>query len=370
MVNDKLLHVVHLLPDLKVGGMENGVVNLLNNFDRERFKLSLCCINDEGPLKKRIYRDDVEIINLTEGSGKRPFLVLKLYKIFKRLNVDLVHTHNFYTGVYGIPAARLARVPVIIHGEHGRLPDSNFRKRVMKTIYNRCDAILTVSHDLKEKLVSEIPSLKDKTYTIINGVDTKVFTKLEEKEDEEKKGHVIGTVGRLSIEKDYPTLIKAFEILSRERPEAKLVFVGKGDQETRLKELTEELDIRERVKFLGERHDVPKILNTFDIFVLCSLREGCSNVILEAFATGLPVVATRVGDNPLLLADNRGILVEKGSVKELAHSLLTLIQDDKRKKQIADNSFHWVTTKRSLKNMISDYENFYRKQYNRKKGKN
>ena len=89
---------MHLLPNLKIGGMENGVVNLLNNGTGDKFKLSLCCLQEIGPLENRIHNKDVEIINLNQKSGRRYFLVPKLAKLFKKMHVDIVHTHNFYTG--------------------------------------------------------------------------------------------------------------------------------------------------------------------------------------------------------------------------------------------------------------------------------
>ena len=366
----KKIHVVHLLPDLRIGGMENGVVNLINNADNEKFKLTLCCLKAEGPLKERISNTKVEIINLKQKSGKRYFLIPRLAILFKKINADIVHTHNFYTGVYGISAAKLAGIPVIIHGEHGGYHDLKQTKLgKIKFFYKLCDAVITVSITLKEEILNNIPSVKEKIETIINGVDTKKFPK-KESNIRTNSNICIGTVGRLTPEKDYPTLLKAFKIIHNEFQAAKLIIVGKGELEHDLKKTAENLDLKNHVDFLGSRNDIPDILSDLDIFALSSSREGCSNVILEAFATGLPVVATNAGDNPFLLAEGRGIIVKPGDELELAEALKSIINDENKKMDISNKAYQWVLEKRSLQGMVTDYLSFYTKLYYKKTGKN
>ncbi|MBU1627146.1 glycosyltransferase, partial [bacterium] len=212
------------------------------------------------------------------------------------------------------------------------------------------------------EIIENIPSLKDKIHTIINGVDTKSFYKKSQNKDKKKEEIVIGTIGRLTPEKDYGTLLEAFENVQRELPNIKLKIVGSGNLEYELKGLALKLQINEKVEFLGQRNDIPKILQTFDIFILSSIQEGCSNVILEAFATGLPVIATNVGDNHILLADNRGLLVEPNS-QALANSIKTLISDKEKSSKYANAAYDWVTKKRTMKNMVTDYEDIYTKLY-------
>jgi sugar transferase (PEP-CTERM/EpsH1 system associated) len=366
---NKKLHVIHLLPNLNIGGMENGVVNLLNHGNMDKFKLSLICLEAEGPLKDRISNKHVEIINLKQKSGKRFFLILKLAKLFKNMKADIIHTHNFYTGIYGISAGKLARVPVLVHGEHGGFHDLKVTKLgKIKFLYKFCHSIITVSYSLRDDIIANIPSIKDKMVCIINGVDTIKFKKKSTNSQNIKDTIVLGTVGRLTPEKDYKTLLKAFKILSSEFSNSKLKFIGKGDLDEELKKTSRELGVFDKVEFLGSRNDIPEILNSFNIFVLSSIREGCSNAILEAFATGLPVVATKVGDNPILLENGRGLLVPPQNEIELASAIKTIILDKEKRNNIAETSYKWVTQKRSIQSMIDEYENLYIQLYNKNSG--
>ena len=351
--------------------MENGVVNLLNNTNTNLFKLTLCCILDEGPLKARITNKDIKILNLRQKAGKRYFLIPKLAMLFHELRVDIVHTHNFYTGAYGIPAGKLARVPVIIHGEHGGFKNMGSRKyNLVNLLFRMCDGILTVSYSLKQEILEVNPKFEKKIHTIINGVDTNIFKKRSNEGVKEEKSLIIGTVGRLAPEKDYQTLIKAFKNVSLNSQNTILRIVGSGEIEEELKQLSRELEIGDRVEFMGQRNDVPDILRDFDIFVLSSIQEGCSNVILEAFSTGIPVIASNVGDNKILLEKGGGILIKPADVDELSNALKILIENKSKRLELGDEAYNWITQNRGINHMITDYNNLYKNLYSIKKGIN
>ena len=256
---------------------------------------------------------------------------MRLARTLRRLRPDVVHSRN-WGALDAVLAARLVRVPVVIHGEHGReVADpaglNPRRNRIRRALSPLVDRFVTVSHDLERWLVHTVGIAGRKVVTIHNGVDTDRFT------DEGRcpvgraalgvadDALVIGTVGRLDPVKDQQGLLDAFAALPRP-DRGVLVVVGDGPCRDALAARAAEPDLAGRVRLLGERADVATALSGFDVFALPSIAEGISNTILEAMACGLPVVATRTGGNPELVVEGvTGALVPVGDRGALARAL-------------------------------------------------
>lgn len=327
-------HLVHVLHCLAVGGTENGVANLINALGTE-FRHTVVSMTQGGPLVGRLPAG-VGIHYLGKKPGLDVRALRRLTGLLWRLRPDVVHSRNW--GAFdAVWAARLARVPVVIHGEHGREASDPLglnprRNRLRRLLAPLVDRFVTVSFDLRRWLVQTVGVPDGKVLTIHNGVDTTRFS-----DDGREAGRralglppdrvVIGTVGRLDPVKDQMGLVEAFARLDDGRSRATLVIVGDGPCRAALEVRAGQPDLAGRVKFLGEREDVPVLLMGFDVFVLPSLAEGISNTILEAMATGLPVVATRAGGNSELVEDGvTGILVpvaEPGALAEALRAFLT-----------------------------------------------
>jgi len=178
--------------------------------------------------------------------------------------------------------------------------------------------------------------------------------------DNEKNNLIIGTVGRLVPVKDYPTLLKAFSIIHSAFPQAQLIFVGDGPLKGKLQSIRDSLNLKESVRFLGQREDVHELYRRMRVFVLCSLSEGMSNVILEAMASRLPVVATAVGDNPLLVDNGKtGILVTAEKPQELAQAIISILADANKAEEMGKAGYARVKERFGLEEMISGYEKVY-----------
>lgn len=366
-MNKKKIAVMHILPSLDVGGMENGVVNLVNNMDRNVFRPLICCLEKEGRLRSRI-KEDVKVFNLEENPGLQIKLPLELMRLFRNEKIDIVHTHNYYTSIYGTIGACLARTPVIIHGEHGMVlrEEKARRKIVAKILANFTDVIICVSEDLRTQLSERTGISKKKIIAIANGIDFSLF---EHKRDDLVKGEdigidkndlVIGTVGRLVAVKDYETLIKAFSLVVKAIPNAKLMFAGDGPLAEELGSLVKKLKIEEKVIFLGHHNDVHKLYKFMNVFVLSSLSEGMSNVILEAMASSVPVVATKVGSNPELIENGRnGFLVSVGDKIELARSIIGILSNPAEANKMGQAGFKRVQDSFTIDKMVNGYEKTY-----------
>ena len=330
-----MIHIVHVLHSLGVGGTENGVVNLINALGGE-FRHTIVSMTTRGVLADRL-GGAVDVHPL----GKRPGLDLgatvRLTRVLRRLRPDIVHSRN-WGALDAVPAARLARVPVLIHGEHGwEASDprgtSRRRNRLRRLFSPLVWRFTTVSRDLERWLTTTVGIPPAKIVTIVNGVDAGRFADSSRSEARKMLGIpddrvVIGTVGRLNPVKDQGTLLEAFARLESGPGDLALVLIGDGPSANHLRERAGRRDLAGRVHFAGRRGDVALLLRGLDVFTLPSLNEGISNTILEAMASGLPVVATRVGGNGELVEEAvTGSLVPVGDPAALAHALSAYVGD-------------------------------------------
>jgi sugar transferase (PEP-CTERM/EpsH1 system associated) len=320
---------------LEAGGLENGVVNLVN-VAAESYRHVIICMTTEGSFRARL-KPGVEIRAMGKRPGKDLRAFGRLIALLRRLRPAVVHSRNWAT-FDAVLAARIARAPAVVHGEHGRdISDPNGTNRRRRRLRRACaplvDRFVAVSEDLHRWLVEDIRISAHKVVTIRNGVEVTRFGALSRVEARRRLGIaadrlVVGTVGRLDPVKDQDGLLDAFSRLRSRRPDTVLVIVGDGPCRAQLENHITDLALQDRVLLLGERRDIPEILMALDVFVLPSVAEGMSNTILEAMATGLPVLATRVGGSPELVEDGlTGRLVPPRDPAALAGAIDTYFED-------------------------------------------
>jgi sugar transferase (PEP-CTERM/EpsH1 system associated) len=328
--------VAHVIYRLGVGGLENGLVNLINR-GGDRYRHAILCLKDADEFRNRL-QGEVPVYELHRREGQDFGLYLRLYRLLRELRPAIVHTRNLAALECQLPAW-LAGVPARVHGEHGWDvfdPDGSNRKyqwlrRVFKRLVRH---YIPLSRHLEGYLAEKIRVPKSRMTRICNGVDTAVFHPGPNGRaplaggpfGNEPGTLVIGTVGRMHGVKDQLNLVRAFLSLMEQRPDflgrARLVLIGDGPLRAEAQAMLDAAGL-DRVAWLpGERSDIAEILRGLDIFVLPSKAEGISNTLLEAMATGLPVVATKVGGNPELVVDGvTGRLVPKENPEALAAAL-------------------------------------------------
>ncbi len=309
-----VLHVVHRFD---TGGLENGLVNLINHMPAAAYRHAVLALTEVTEFKRRVQRDDVEFIALNKPPGQGLWLYRKFMRELARLRPAVVHTRNLGTLEFQVPAA-LAGVPVRIHGEHGRdiddLDGSSRRHRWLRRGYSPfVHHYVALSTDLRSYLVDRIGIAPDRVTQIYNGVDSQRFTPRASDDRPGLPGFpfgdprlfVVGTVGRMQAVKAQTLLAQAFVLaLQREpalRQRLRLVMVGDGPLRAQAQAVLDAAGAAELAWLPGERTDVPGLMQAMDAFVLPSLAEGVSNTILEAMASGLPVLATAVGANAELV---------------------------------------------------------------------
>lgn len=367
-----ILHVIH---HLVTGGMENGLVSLINNLPQSRFRHTIVCIEDYSDFRDRLTRSDTEVVAMQRSRIGTWRMRYRLFRMFQRLKPAIVHSRN-KSGLDALLPARLAGVRRCVHGEHGwdvgDLDGLSIKEMVLRRLHAPLvGRYVTVSRSLRDYLVERVGIRPDRITTICNGVDTDKFRPADHEPagllPERLSGDglvIIGTVGRLQPVKDQQTLLRAFaDVVHAGRgaaATARLVVVGDGPLLDTLTQLAQSLGIAHLTWFPGDRTDIAQLLQSMDVFVLPSLAEGISNTILEAMATALPVIATRVGGNVELVQDGEsGCFFDPGDATTLERLLARYLDDPRTRRRHGDRSRQLAIENFSLKAMVESYQGAY-----------
>jgi len=322
---------VLLLGDtLNVGGTEGQFVEVACGLDRSRWDLHVACVRAEGPLRTRLEEVGLQPWSLGPSSFRSPGLVvaiLRLAAYLRRHAVRLVHCFDFYSNVLGVPAARLARTPAVIASQRDM---GNLRSRGQQAIHSTAlglaTHILVNSEAIAARLANTRAGRQGRLVVVRNGVDVTRFAPVAAAPN---RGEVttVATLANLRPEKGLVQLLEATAIVARRAPRARLVIWGEGPLRMELEARIRTLGLTGSVEMRGATREPAQALQQCQIFVLASLSEASSNVVLEAMATGLPIVGTRVGGTPGLVDDHRtGLLVPPDNAPALAEAILALIE--------------------------------------------
>jgi sugar transferase (PEP-CTERM/EpsH1 system associated) len=370
------LHILHVLDNLGKGGLENGLVNLITRLPADRFRHTVCAIRRLGANVDRLPRDCVKVICL-EKEDKRSFIqVTTFMKVIRQVRPDIVHSRN-WPAIESVFAARLLRSCAVVHSEHGldwshRNGESLRRVGLRRLAFELADQVLCVSNELKDRHASRTAFDASRIAVIHNGVDTHLYSsqeamraKVRAENNISPTDFCIGCVGNLTPVKDHITLFRALDafdnsLLSNASQNWRLLIVGDGPERARLEEFVRYRSWFNRVSFLGLHNNVPELLNAFDLYVLPSLSEGICNSLLEAMATGLPVLASAAGGNPEVVVNGvSGSLFPTGDASSLAEQLLFLCSREDVRRQLGREALKRVEQEFSLASMVRQYEQIY-----------
>ncbi len=362
-VSPDIVRVMHIVYSLQPGGMEFGVVKLVNGLDRRRIGSSICSTRP-GELKALVAAG-IPVFELQRRDGNDLRLLWQLYRLFRRERPDVVHTHGWGTLFEGLTAARLAHVPVVVHGEHGTLQLHGHRRWLQRGGWSWANQVLSVSSRLSERMAGETGFPLQSIQTIRNGVDLMRFGRTGRAAARVTLGLgdddvVIGTVGRLVPVKDHVSLVEAVAHLRPEGIEPTLVIAGDGPLRQEIVQRAAAWGVGRQVRLLGHRPDVETVLAALDVFVLSSISEGLPNTVLEAMATGLPVVATRVGGTDEVVEDGvTGVLVPPRSPEALGGAIARIIRDGALRGAMGAAARRRVETEFALADTVRRYEALY-----------
>jgi glycosyltransferase involved in cell wall biosynthesis len=321
--------VVLMGDTLNFGGTEGQFVEVACGLDRTRWDLDVACIRAEGPLRARLDAAGIEAWSCGRGSFKSPRFLGAVRALARRLRsrrVRIVHSFDFYSNVLGVPAARMARVPVIIASQRdlGNLRPP-LQRRLQRAMLFLATHVLVNSHATAECLAHTRAARSGRLSVIHNGVDLSRFGPAEAAIAKEP-GVTVTVLANLRPEKGILQVVEAAEVVRRAAPRVHFDIWGEGSLRGEIEARIRALALEDTVRLRGSTRTPEDALRRSDIFVLPSLSEASSNVILEAMATGLPVVATRIGGTPALVGD-AGLLVPAGDPPALAAALLDLVRN-------------------------------------------
>lgn len=360
--------IAHVLYRLDYGGLENGLVNLLNRLPGEAYGHTVICMTEFTGFRKRIERPDITVHALGKRPGQDPRAYLRLAGLLRELRPAVLHSRN--VGVLDCSlVAALAGVPVRIHGYHGWDVDDLHGRRLKRRVFRRTlhpfvDRFVAVSRDIEHWLVTSEGVAPGRVTQIYNGVDTDRFRPPDHLRGADDP-LLIGSVGRLQAVKNHVLLVDACADLLARRPDLRGRFevslVGDGPERSAVEARIGERGLGGIVRVAGFSDDVASRLRAFDVFVLPSLNEGISNTILEAMASGLPVVATRVGGNVELVDDGvTGTLVAPDDAAPMAAALERYVDDPDARRSHGRQARAIAEQRFSLDAMTRAYDQLYR----------
>lgn len=376
--------VLHVMYRFDTGGLENGVVNLINHMPGEAFRHAVLALTEITDFRERIKRSDVDYIGLAKPPGQGFWQYPKLFSLFRKLRPSIVHTRNLAALEAQLPAWA-AGVPVRVHGEHGRdvgdLDGSNVTMQRVRLVYRPfVHHYMALSLDLAEYVHTKVRVAPSDITQAYNGVDTDHFSPgiggqqpIEGCPFHSERHFLVGTVGRMQTAKDQPMLARAFVQALAQAPELatrlRLVMVGGGPLLAEVREVMEGAGLLHLAWLPGERNDVAQVMRGLNLFALPSLAEGISNTILEAMACGLPVVATAVGGNADLVQHGKtGFIVPPADPKNMALRLVELAQNSELARMMGAAGRARVTAAFGMHSMVKTYQDVYESQLQRRHG--
>jgi glycosyltransferase involved in cell wall biosynthesis len=352
----KPIHICHVSMTLRTGGLERLLVEFGRLANRDRYLLEFVSLTDAGPPADDLRALGIRVRSLGFPKIGKLAVYRTLKKLFRDRAVDVVHTHNTYPHFYATLAAVSARVPVIVNTQHGRGCGNGWKDHLQFAIANHfTDRIVGVSEDATSLCRTQNPASASKMVRLWNGIDVARF-----RFTGPSASCTAISVGRLSSEKDFATLLRAVAIVKPVVPEFRLMLVGDGAERQPLETLAGALGVDDVVSFLGERHDVPALLTQAGFYVSSSKTEGISLTILEAMSVGLPVVTTAVGGSPEIVDEGRtGYLAPSQNPQALADAIIRMCGGRQEWPTIGKAGRARIEQQFNVRTMMTGYEALY-----------
>lgn len=361
-----LIQVTH---DLEVGGLQQVVVNLCRNIDRDQFHVKVLCLRALGSLTGEIEKLGIPVTLLPQLRQRTDYLsFVKVAKFFRIEKADVIHTHNTQPFVDGTIGAILSgRQPGVVHTDHARVfPD---KKRYMFAEWccsHFAYKVVGVSDQTTGNLRQYENISQTKLLTIENGIDEKQFAVSIDCSDKRRalglppQGPVIGVASRLEKIKGIKYLLRAMPEIVQRCPGTILLIVGEGTERENLEYESRRLGLCQKVIFTGKRFDVPEILKLLSVFLIPSLSEGLPLGLLEAMASSCPVVASKVGGIPGVVENGKtALLVSPKNSEEIATAVVELLHNHSLRERIARESRLAFGNAFSAKEMTNKYMQLY-----------
>jgi glycosyltransferase involved in cell wall biosynthesis len=362
--------VFYLVDSFDVGGTETQAVELALRIVAAGYEVTLGSLRAEGPLLEKLRGAPVRVKEFHPRGGidsaQGIYQTLRLSWFLRRGGFDVVHTHDLWSNLMGVPAARLAGVPAIVSSQRDLAHLDWYRgsRRVwLRRIQNLSSVVLANAIPVRDALIAEGGFAAEKLRVIRNGVNIERFRVPNEREllfPDAGDGKLIVMVGNMHSDvKGHPRLIASAPAVLREFPSTRFVFVGDGEAKEGFSKQVRELGLTRNFLFLGSRRDIPQILSSCDIAVLPSRAEGLPNAVLEYMAAGLPVVVSRAGGGELVEDGVTGLLVQTEDSDALSAALLRYLRNPEEAGRMGRNGREFVTRNFSFDRLAREVDELY-----------
>jgi len=326
--NIQKLKIMEVIYSFEIGGSEMLSVGISSYMKERGANISVCATHSmEGPISKILQDSEIECFAMNVEARGRIARRFALYQLFRKQKVDVLHIHHVSIFALCYLPAMLAGVKRIIVTEHNEIDlvnNSRLKRKAIK-ICKKIFKVTVIHQQLAEYFKKEIKLSPDKIQVIQNGVDTERFSpkqpdeKLISEFGFDKNDRIIGCIGRLHKFKNHKMLINAISLLDKKiLMHLKILIVGDGEMRAELEKQVLKHQLQSCIIFLGERSDIPEILNMLDFLVLTSSTEGVPMIILEAMSSGVPCIATNVGGISEIISNDCGAIVSPDDEKGLA----------------------------------------------------
>lgn len=364
------MQITHVVENLNRGGLERVVIELVRAQREAGHHCRVICLFEPGTLAPELVESGVEVHACGKRTGPDLLALSRMRRLLARGEPGVLHGHNATAHYHAVLAAAGLGFRRIVSTRHSMAgPDRDCRReRLYRRAARFTDAVVAVCDAARVQLAEHGVRPRKALLAIPNGVRVDRYAARHDEAREQllaKLGlpagsRLLGSVGRLHPAKDQGTLLRAFHQVHRALPGTALVLVGEGAERPRLEALAGELGLRHAVRLLGDRGDVPQLLQAMDLFLLSSATEGYSVALLEACAAGLPIVATRVGGNGEIVADGyNGRLVPARDAGALAAAALALLCKPERAAAMGARGREWALAEASFRTMAQRYEQVY-----------
>jgi glycosyltransferase involved in cell wall biosynthesis len=369
--------VLHLINNFDIGGTERQAIELLKRLDRERYDVRLAALRNTGPLYEQIETQfpNVPEFPLTSFFNANALKQLaRLRRLMVREKIDILHAHDFYSGLLGATAARLAGVRVIACQRHLKLTDRKVHELGTRVIHRLAHRVLVNSEAIREVVIGKGSARTAKIVVVRNGVvgtsdplspETADSASMRPHELRRELGcdpdvKLIGMVARMQPVKGHRFFLEAAATVLRARPEVHFVLVGDGPLRAELQDQIARLGIVDRVHLLGDRTDAATLIAQFDLLVLASLHEGSPNAVMEGMVASVPVVATAVGGTKELITDHEtGYLAPPADSEALAARILFALGDGANRTKITTAARSRIAAAHGMQRMVDAVEQLY-----------
>jgi glycosyltransferase involved in cell wall biosynthesis len=360
--------ILHLITGLEIGGAEMMLLKVLpplqNDFDN-----IVCCIRGRGPMGQRLEEAGVPVYYLELQSLFDWQVIKRFHKVVHKISPDLLVTYLIHADLFGRILGRLFGVPKIYCSVRAKLIQAKYLPLLL---LDGITSSLVDHYHFNARPVMMLYQrfffLSPKKCTVIlNGLNTAIY-KLSRSASEEKRKElglaeatiILGCVAKLRAQKGHSYLLEAFQEFLTGYPQAILLLVGDGEERSILESLSKKLNIEQNTLFLGNRDDIPELLSILDIFVFPTFFEGMSNALMEAMASGLPIIATDIPENRELIASGiTGLLVPLRNTSALYAAMTELSLDRRQREILGENAKKEAGEKFSLPVVVEEYRNFF-----------